>query len=86
MVLLFRRKKSCLFFALARLAPNETGIISQRQPGADITYRLWTLGLGPAEAFKVTKAGKQFTIEVNGEEIILPDELAEKVSVEKVEA
>lgn len=72
-------------FALSKLVPMEKGIISQRQPGADITYRLWALGLGPAESFEVKKTGKQFTIEVNGEEINLPDELAQKVSVEKVE-
>jgi ABC-type Mn2+/Zn2+ transport system permease subunit/Mn-dependent DtxR family transcriptional regulator len=70
--------------ALSKLAPSEKGVISQRQPGADITYRLWALGLGPEESFEVKTTGKNITIKVKGEEIDVPDDLAEKVSVEKI--
>lgn len=70
--------------ALSTLLPSDQGTISHRQPGAEITYRLWELGLGPDQAFEVKHAGKHFIIRVNGEEIHLPFELAEKVSVEKV--
>ena len=71
--------------ALSKLLPSERGIISQRQTGADITYQLWKLGLGPESIFEVKEAGKKFTIKVRGEEIEVPDDLAEKVSVEKKE-
>ena len=70
--------------ALSKLLPTDKGIISQRQPGADITYRLWELGLGPDEAFVVTNAGKLFTIKVKDAEISVPEDLAHKVSVEKI--
>ena len=70
--------------ALSKLEVSDKGIISQRQPGADITYRLWALGLGPEEAFEVKKSGKLFTINVKGEDIDVPGELADKVSVEKI--
>ncbi len=70
--------------ALSKLAPNDKAVISQRQPGADITYRLWKLGIGPEEAFEVKNTAGNFTIRVNDEEIIVPGDLAEKVSVEKI--
>ena len=78
-------KEKSPVLALSKLGNSDKGIISQRQPGADITYRLWTLGLGPDEAFIVKNAGNPFTITVKDEEIEVPDDLAEKVSVEKVE-
>ena len=70
--------------ALSKLMANDKAIISQRQPGADITYRLWKLGLGPDEAFEVKNADANFTISVNDAEIIVPRDLADKVSVEKI--
>lgn len=78
-------KEKSPVLALSKLSISEKGIISQRQPGADITYRLWTLGLGPDESFIVQNAGNPFTIKVKDEEIEVPDDLAEKVSVEKVD-
>ena len=70
--------------ALSKLALNEKAIISQRQPGADITYRLWELGLGPDESFEVKKTGRPITIQVKDAEINVPEDLAEKVSVERI--
>jgi Fe2+ transport system protein FeoA len=69
--------------ALVQLQAEEQGIISRRQPGAEITYRLWALGLGPGDAFqvKVTKDG--FVIRVKDHEIKVPPDLVGKVSVEK---
>ncbi len=70
--------------ALSGLLVADKAIISQRQPGADITYRLWQLGLGPDEAFEVKQSGNPVTIRVNDEEIIVPSDLAQHVSVEKI--
>jgi len=78
-------KESSPLLALSNLAPSDRAIISQRQPGADITYRLWALGLGPYEAFEVKSAGNLYSIKVNDKEIDVPKDLAEKVSVEKIE-
>lgn len=71
---------------LADLNTKDKALISQRQRGADITHRLWQLGLGPDEIFEVQDAGKPFTILVNGELIEVPDDLTSQVSVEKIEA
>lgn len=71
--------------ALTKLLVSDRGIISQRQPGADITYRLWALGLGPEESFTVLKTGNTVTIKANGEDIVVPQDLAEKVSVQKLD-
>ncbi len=38
---------------LHQLQLAEQSMISQRQPGAEITYRLWSLGLGPGDEFEV---------------------------------
>lgn len=70
--------------ALSKLDASDKAMISQRQPGADITYRLWKLGLGPEEGFVVKNVGTSITITVNDEEIIIPHDLAEKVSVVKL--
>ncbi|MDQ3017312.1 MAG: metal ABC transporter permease, partial [Bacteroidota bacterium] len=77
------REKSPLL-ALTGLAVTDKAIISQRQPGADITYRLWQLGLGPDEAFEVRTLGNPITIQVNEEVIAVPGDLAPYVSVEKI--
>lgn len=77
------REKSPVL-AMSKLTVNEKAIITQRQPGADITFRLWKLGLGPDEAFEVKQTGDYMTISVNDEYIKVPEDLAEKVSVERI--
>jgi Fe2+ transport system protein FeoA len=69
--------------ALSTLRAMDKAIISKRQPGADITYRLWKLGLGPEESFEVKQTGKVFTIRANDTDIDLAEDLAEQISVEK---
>lgn len=77
-------KEKSPVLALSGLATSDKAIISQRQPGADITHRLWALGLGPDEAFEVKQTGKNFTIWVKDEEIRIPEDLVAKISVEKI--
>ena len=77
-------KESSPLLALDKLQLSERGIISQRQPGAEITYRLWDLGLGPGDEFEVHSIGKEMTLAVNTEKINIPGELARRVSVEKM--
>lgn len=68
---------------LNRLAIRDRGTISLRQPGAEITYKLWSLGLGPGDAFVVEETGKEVILSMNEKKISLPDDLAQKISVEK---
>jgi Fe2+ transport system protein FeoA len=72
--------------ALDHLKSAERGMISQRQPGAEITYRLWDLGLGPGDVFEVTASDTDFVIQVKAGEIKIPADLVTKISVEKIDA
>lgn len=76
-------KESSPLLALDELSLNEKGIIAQRQPGAEITYRLWDLGLGPGDLFEVTTKGIDIVLRVKDADVRIPSELARKVSVEK---
>lgn len=69
--------------ALSKLHPAERGLISQRQPGTEVTYKLWDLGLGPGDLFEVIQSGQEFIISVKASTIHIPTALAEKISVEK---
>lgn len=71
--------------AMSTLGPSDKGTISQRQPGADITFHLWRLGLGPEDGFEVVQTGQPFIIRVKNEQIEVPQDLAGKVSVQKDE-
>ena len=77
-------KEKSPILPLSNLLVLDKAIISQRQPGADITYRLWELGIGPDEEFEVSQTGASVTIRVKDEVINVPADLAEKVSVEKI--
>ena len=72
--------------ALVQLHASEEGIISQRQPGAEITYKLWDLGLGPGDAFRVISMNGGYILKVKEGEINVPSELARVISVEKKNA
>ena len=50
---------------------------------AEITYRLWSLGLGPGDEFEVAAIGGEMILLVNAERINIPNDLARKVSVER---
>ena len=69
--------------AMHQLQPAEKAMISRRQPGAEITYRLWSLGLGPGDEFEVAAIGGEMILLVNAERINIPNDLARKVSVER---
>lgn len=71
---------------LDHLNPADHGRFTQRQPGAEITYMLWDLGLGPGDHFEVTSKEDVIRIRVRGDDISLPVELARSVRVEKTEA
>jgi ABC-type Mn2+/Zn2+ transport system permease subunit/Mn-dependent DtxR family transcriptional regulator len=77
-------KETSPLIALNHLHPAEQGIISQRQPGAEIMYRLWALGLGPGDVFQVRGSEKDFIISIKDHDIHVPSDLAQRVSVEKV--
>lgn len=69
--------------ALIHLTVHDHAIISHRQPGADITVKLWSLGIGPGDEFEVTQAGEHLAIRLKDKDILVPKALAGKVSVEK---
>jgi DtxR family Mn-dependent transcriptional regulator len=69
--------------ALHQMQLSEHGIIAQRQPGAEITYKLWDLGLGPGDSFEVVGNIGEMILSVNAEKIRIPNELARRVSVER---
>lgn len=76
-------RESSPALALHHMQLSEHGIIAQRQPGAEITYKLWDLGLGPGDQFEVVGNIGEMILSVNAEKIHIPNELAKKVSVEK---
>jgi ABC-type Mn2+/Zn2+ transport system permease subunit/Mn-dependent DtxR family transcriptional regulator len=78
-------KESLPNLALNQMQKTERGIISQRQPGTEITYKLWDLGLGPGDHFEVAETGKDFILHVKQSSVTIPEALAERISVEKVE-
>jgi len=76
-------KEKSPILALNQLLKDERGIISQRQPGTEITYKLWDLGLGPGDPFEVEETGKDFVLKVKESAITIPGGLAGRISVEK---
>ena len=70
--------------ALNQLQKNDHGIISRRQPGTEITYKLWDLGLGPGDPFQVEESGKEILLRVKEALITVPTALAGRISVELV--
>lgn len=77
-------KESQPGFSLFQLAITDQAIIALRQPGADITYKLWSLGLGPGDTIRVKERGDGMVIETKEKDIMVPQDLARQVSVEKV--
>jgi Mn-dependent DtxR family transcriptional regulator len=77
-------KEKAPVLSLVQLELKDHAIISLRQPGVDIMYRLWSLGLGPGDSFEVKRHDKDFVIQVKEKDILVPEDLAGKVSVEKV--
>ncbi len=75
---------SSIKLSLNQLTVADAGAISQRQPGAEITYKLWALGLGPGDAFQITETGDHFMLKVKDQEIQIPALLAQQISVEKI--
>jgi Fe2+ transport system protein FeoA len=69
---------------MASLAASDQAAISQRQTGADITFRLWKMGLGPEDVFEVIESDGTFRIRVKNEEIEVPKELASQISVQRI--
>ncbi len=69
--------------SLNKMNIKEGGTISRRQPGAEITYKLWALGLGPGDTFEIKATGEDMILIVNNASINIPNELAQKISVEK---
>jgi Fe2+ transport system protein FeoA len=61
----------------------EAGTIAQRQPGAEITYKLWALGLGPGDSFEIKETGEDYIIAIKDAVVNIPAELARQISVEK---
>ena len=76
-------KETTPVLAMHQLHTAEKAMISRRQPGAEITYRLWGLGLGPGDEFEVAAIGGEMILLVNAERINIPNDLARKVSVER---
>jgi len=76
-------KESFPALALHQMQLSEHGIIAQRQPGAEITYKLWDLGLGPGDEFEVAGNSEEMILLVKAEKIYIPNDLARKVSVER---
>jgi Mn-dependent DtxR family transcriptional regulator len=70
--------------SLKQLAQADKAFISHRQPGAEITYQLWSLGIGPGDLIRVLRHDPDFVIQVNDNTIRVPQDLAGKVSVEQV--
>src|SRR5690606_6554087 len=68
--------------ALRHLLADANGKIARRQPGVEISHKLWDLGLGPGDLFTVVENGDQVIIRVQDRDIVLSAELAEMVSVE----
>jgi Mn-dependent DtxR family transcriptional regulator len=77
-------KESSPNLALNQMLKHESGIISQRQPGTEITYKLWDLGLGPGDHFAVEETGKDIVLRVKQTAIAVPAALASRISVEKI--
>jgi ABC-type Mn2+/Zn2+ transport system permease subunit/Mn-dependent DtxR family transcriptional regulator len=75
--------KNAPILAMHTLRPDDHAVISRRQPGADITYRLWQLGIGPGDEFQVKSHDHGFVIQMKENQIRVPEDLATKVSVEK---
>jgi ABC-type Mn2+/Zn2+ transport system permease subunit/Mn-dependent DtxR family transcriptional regulator len=69
--------------ALNQMHKNEKGIISRRQPGTEITYKLWDLGLGPGDQFEIEESGKDIFLRVKESVIKIPTALAGRISVER---
>lgn len=69
--------------SLENLKAKESGTISPRQPGAEITYKLWALGLGPGDSFTIRETGEDIILEVKDDLIHVPSALARQISVDK---
>ncbi len=70
-------------WSLEKLNVKESGTISPRQPGAEITYKLWALGLGPGDSFTIRETGDEIILEVKDDLIHIPSALAQQISVDK---
>ena len=69
--------------AMVHLQLNDHASISHRQPGAEITHRLWQLGIGPGDVFEVVEKKNGFVIKVHNNQVTVASDLAQRVSVEK---
>ncbi len=77
-------KEKSPLLALNQLHTAEKGMIAQRQTGAEITYKLWDMGLGPGDLFEVKSAGLEMILQVKQETLNIPADLAKRISVEKI--
>jgi ABC-type Mn2+/Zn2+ transport system permease subunit/Mn-dependent DtxR family transcriptional regulator/Fe2+ transport system protein FeoA len=75
-------KKLTQGYSLFDMIAGTKGIISSRQPGAEITYSLWDLGIGPGDPFTVLEKSNDFILETEGKSIHISRALAAKISVE----
>ena len=76
-------KETAHTLSLENLSARESGTISPRQPGAEITYKLWALGLGPGDSFTIRETGEDIILEVKDDLIHVPSTLARQISVDK---